>query len=299
MVTGATGFLGHHLVEYLRKRHEIWALARKIPSKSLSDVSWVQHDLTLTNFPDSLPDSIDAVIHLAQSDKFRCFPVEAGDVFDVNVNGTFRSLEYARQAGAHTVIYTSTGGLYGSGSRPFREDDPLQGEGGLGFYFATKRAGECLVESYSSCFSTVVLRPFFIYGRGQHESMLMPRLANLIRREEPVMIQGQGGGLRLNPVHVSDVVRTIETALNSIGHHVVNVAGAETTDIRSIADSLSLLLNRSPRFEATDTPPEGHMMGDITRMQELFGGPTVRLEDGLPDLCTDSGRGIASTGEEQ
>ena len=105
-------------------------------------------------------------MHLAQSAHYREFPEGAPDVFAVNVAlDRSASLEYARRAGARSVVLASTGGVYGYRRHPIRElrrraatDDVL---------LPLQAAAELLAEAYAELFSVVVFRFFFVYGAGQ------------------------------------------------------------------------------------------------------------------------------------
>jgi uncharacterized protein (TIGR01777 family) len=62
-ITGASGLIGKHLIqELIQAGHHIWALSRK-KQLSSKNVQWVEGDLE--RGPLSLPDEVDAVIHLA------------------------------------------------------------------------------------------------------------------------------------------------------------------------------------------------------------------------------------------
>ena len=182
-------------------------------------------------------------------------------------------------------VFTSTGGLYGVGPRPFRETDPPSFEGRLKFYFASKYAGEMLVQGYSSYFSTTILRPFFVYGRGQHGSMLLPRLIGRIARGDPVTVQGPDGGPRINPVHVSDVVVAIRNSFSLDENQIINVAGTETMSIHELAQRIGDCLRKPPQYERGEERTAGNMMGDISRMEKLVGTPRMSLDKGLEELC--------------
>jgi hypothetical protein len=57
---------------------------------------------------------------------------------------------------------------------------------------------------------------------------------------------------------------------------VLNVTGAETLSIRSIAESFGKIFGREPRFEGTEAPDA--LLSDARRAAELFGPPTVDTE---------------------
>jgi len=128
LVTGGTGFIGRHLIAELRKRHEIVALTRSEPPEDVLDgVDWREQDLRdpLRGFPDR----VDGIVHLAQSPRYKEFPDGAEDVYAVNVQSTFRLLEWARTASASSFILVSTGGLYPFSDEPVSEDGPSGREG--------------------------------------------------------------------------------------------------------------------------------------------------------------------------
>lgn len=285
LVTGAAGFVGTHLVNSLAAESDIWALARTHAPMTHARVRWVLHDLAAQTPLHGLPERIDTVVHLAQSNHYRDFPKHAADVFEVNVGGTFRLLEYARLARARRFVFASTGGLYGVGPRPFRETDPPCFRGPLRFYFTSKYAGETLVQGYAADIFTTILRPFFIYGTGQRALMLLPRLVGRIARGQPITVQGPNGGPCINPVHVSDVVAAIRNCLSLDGNQIMNVAGTETVSIQELAQRIGNCLDKPPRYEQGKSGTAGNMMGDISRMESLVGTPRLPLDQGLEELC--------------
>src|ERR1700688_1883265 len=110
LVTGATGFLGRHLLP-LMNGHEIFALARHPASSSMDGpwVNWIEADLSREVDVHRLPSKMDAIIHLAQSSRFRDFPGGAGDVFAVNVAAPSALMQWAVTAGVSRAVFASTG----------------------------------------------------------------------------------------------------------------------------------------------------------------------------------------------
>ncbi|HEY6512504.1 MAG TPA: NAD(P)-dependent oxidoreductase [Burkholderiaceae bacterium] len=279
LVSGAAGFVGSHLVQQMRAEHEVYAVARA--PLDLPGVHWISHDLTRPLDEAALPAHVDVVVHLAQSRRYREFPEQAADVFGVNVGSTLALLDYARRVGAVRFIYASTGGIYGAGDRAFRESDPPAQN--LGFYPASKQAGELLVNSYRAFFQTTLCRFFFVYGRRQNESMLMPRLVQSVRNADPITLQGEDG-IRINPIHVADAVDAVARCLSLDEHEVFNIGGGEVLTLRAIADKIGRIVGRDPVFARLDRPPT-NLVGDISKMKALLGAPRVDLEEGLRQLC--------------
>lgn len=277
LITGATGLIGSHLVPALASDYHVDRLIRPKhagPAIALDlGHEWPQ---------DRLPERVDQVIYLAQSEHFRDFPERAEDMLQVNLISTLRLLEYARQRGCKRFIYASSGGVYGPSEAALREDRHLQVRDHLGFYLSTKLCTEILLENYSSLMDIVILRFFFVYGPGQRPDMLIPRLIQRVRQGEPLSLQGEHG-LRLNPTYVSDAVAALRRALQLSGSHKINIGGPEVLSLREIGAAIGKELNRAPRFEQQAGAP-AHLVADISRMQEMLGAPQVSFAAGLKQL---------------
>lgn len=280
LLTGATGFIGRHLVHELAQRHEVVALARSVPADATPAARWIEQDLTEELDAAALPDHVDAVVHLAQSMFYKHFPEHAEDIFAVNVHGTFRLMTWALGVGASRFVFASTGGVYGHGERGLEESDPVSP---LDFYLRSKYASELLLDSYVELLAPVILRPFFVYGPGQ-EGMLVPTLARRILDGRQISIQGDPG-LRINPIHVTDAVQAFARALEHRSPGIFNVAGKDVVTITDLVGRLSELLGRPADVVHAGDQPPGDLVGDITRMrEELEVEPQVGLADGLQSV---------------
>lgn len=292
LITGAAGFMGSRLVSALPPQYEVFALARRAPvTRTSAGVHWIEHDLMQPLEHACLPQPVDAVIHLAQSRHYRAFPVEARDIFEVNVHSTFRLLEYARQAGAERFVLASTGGLYGYSKTPFIETDPASADkfvesdpmGELSFYFSSKYFAELLAANYRQFLHTIILRFFFVYGPGQ-QGMLIPNLVQKVKNREPITIQGNPG-LRINPIYIEDAVRVFEPALRVAADGVFNIAGDEVVTITELVHLVATLVGQEAMLTHTDAQPPGDLVGSNVRMKQILGlHPQVSLRVGLGTL---------------
>lgn len=280
LITGATGLIGTHLVPALAADYHVERLIR--PEHAGAAIAldlgheWDQH---------RLPERVDQVIYLAQSEHFRAFPERAEDMLQVNTLSAVRLLEHARQRGCERFIYASSGGVYGPSEDALREDKRLQVSDNLGFYLSTKLCTEILLENYSPLMDIVILRFFFVYGPGQRPDMLIPRLIQRVSRGEPLSLQGEHG-LRLNPTYVSDAVAALRQALQLSGSHKINIGGPEVLSLREIGEAIGRQLGREPHFEQQAGSP-AHLVADISRMQEMLGAPQVSFAAGLQQLLAD------------
>jgi nucleoside-diphosphate-sugar epimerase len=281
VLTGATGFVGSHVLPMLVRNHEVIALARQPrPPLTASNVTWITSDLAKPLDFARLPGAVDAVIHLAQSKRYREFPDGAEDVFAVNVQSTFQLLEYARATGASKFLFASTGGVYGSASRPLSEDDRLNP---LNFYISSKYSAESFVASYRPLFHTIVFRFFFVYGPGQ-QGMMVPSLLQRVVNGEPITIQGDPG-IRTNPIYVDDASAVFEPALALDESNLFNIAGEEVVTIRNLVELMEQASGREAMIERAPGDLDGDLVGDNTRMKDILGvTPATPLLDGLRSM---------------
>jgi nucleoside-diphosphate-sugar epimerase len=230
------------------------------------------------NDPVEIDTPIDAVLHLAQSSRFRDFVTEAYDIFAVNTGATSRLLELARRNGARHFVLASTGSVYSAANGPCREDSNVRP---TDFYAATKLAAEVLLRPYTPYLRTCALRLFVPYGPGQRHR-LIANLIEKIRTARPVTLDGEAGGLRLAVTYVDDVVATFVAAAEQGWEGVYNVASPEPTSVRDIATRAGRLLGTAPLFERTGRPEPVPLLPDLTQLATLCDvAAFTRLERGL------------------
>jgi nucleoside-diphosphate-sugar epimerase len=87
LITGANGLLGRNLCSQLCRSWDVYAIVRAKPKGFLKSINYIPLDLSRDFSYNDLPNGIDCVLHLAQSNKFKDFPEGADDVFSINVKG--------------------------------------------------------------------------------------------------------------------------------------------------------------------------------------------------------------------
>lgn len=175
-VTGATGFVGRHVVaEAVARGHRVVALVRPASSTSALEsliasgrVSVARGDLASPDLADQMA-GCDVVVHLAA--------VKGGDFFSRfagTVIGTETLLEAARVAGVNHLVAVSTFSVYDYGRRRarsvFDEDFPvIDDPRGRDEYAETKLYQDELYQAFGDEPDNhmVMIRPGMIYGRDQ------------------------------------------------------------------------------------------------------------------------------------
>jgi UDP-glucose 4-epimerase len=261
LVTGAAGFIGSHLIKslLLESSYFIYALVREKHSSFSENtfLKYIYSDLSSVDFADSLPDNIDIVIHLAQSPNYRQFPEKSDDIFAVNIQSTYKLLEWSRKSGVKRFLFASSGNVYRTSNKPLSEDDICEP---AGFYGKTKYIGELLVNSYSTFFEVSILRIFGVYGPGQ-KGMTVSNIIEKVKNRQDVTIAANIG-LQFTPLFVDDCVALIGLLIhNPFLKPIYNLSGNEQLDLRELAEKVGALLSIHPTLVVIDGNPM-YMNGD-------------------------------------
>jgi len=195
LVTGATGFTGGHLAQYLSARGDtVRALVRprsraKFEASALPahGVSAVEGDLTDGASMKRAADGVEVVYHIAATYREAGQPDSAYRA--INVDGTRHVLEAAQAGGARRVVHCSTGGVHGHIANPPANEDAPFNPGDV--YQETKLEAEKMARAFGdrTGVDVVVARPIGIYGPGDTRFLRMFR--GLARGNFPMIGSGK------------------------------------------------------------------------------------------------------------
>ena len=253
IVTGGSGFLGHHLIPALVKAgHEV----KNIDLKENPEFPTVIADVRDTDKMRQEISEAEAVFHLASL-------IEAGEsvekparYIDYNINGTLSVLEAMRTNNIKTFIFSSSAAIYGEPLKvPIREDDRTLP---VNPYGMTKLAMEGLLSSYVKAhgFTGIALRYFNLYGPGEHhrpETHAMPRFIKQIYEGKEVTVWGDGGHLR-DYVYIDDIVRAHLLALDlaqkeSKKYHYLNLSTEKPASVLEIARLIEKAMGKQAKIK--------------------------------------------------
>ena len=274
--------LGRELVRQASGAFVPVCIGRRCPTVGV-DVEYIEVDLSTPGFANSLPTTIDAVIHLAQSDNYESLPGGASNLFQINVASTAALLEWATVAGASHFILASSGGLYGPGPRAMKETDAVKISGRLTYYYSTKYAAEIIANAYRDQFVVISLRYFFIYGAKQKPTMLIPRMIDAISAGRTFSLAGEFG-MRLNPIEVGDAAAATLSALALGASSTINVAGPEVVSMRELGQAIGSMIGKPFLVEHVSADEAVDLVGDISMMSSCLGPPRVGIEAGIERL---------------
>ena len=259
LVTGATGFVGGKLIDAFGHKDQgviekFLGVARSEPDDSSPMVKWVRADLSQEGWTAFLPsENFDVVVHLAQSRKYREFPEQTDDIFNLNVRATIELAHWALSHGVKRFLFASTGNVYGFGDRICKEADICLPDS---MYGASKLAAEILLKPFAQYFDVTILRFFGIYGPGQ-TNMLVPNVIQRFSHGEDIILDGNLG-VKFNPIFVTDAIEVITRLISENllpGYEVINVGGSEVVDLRQLVSELEKFSGETANVKITKSTP--------------------------------------------
>jgi len=240
-LTGATGFMGSHMAEYLLKRGvTVYALVRN-PSRlrGLQGLPVRILEGDLVSVP-ALPKDIKFVIHLAALTKAR----KPEAYYSANRLGTASLLRAVASQGLRPrMIYVSSiaaGGPSWPG-RPRREDDPAAP---VSHYGQSKLLGEEETLKFKSRFPVLILRAGAVYGPRDTDFLdyfkfsakgLIPSLAGI----DP----------QVSLIYIKDFVRALDLCLKKkvASGEIINIAAPQSTAWSDLGRTAAGILGKKPR----------------------------------------------------
>jgi dTDP-6-deoxy-L-talose 4-dehydrogenase (NAD+) len=273
-VTGATGFIGQHvLVELETRAVESIALVRPFSKKTLGLIRCrvVQFDLhtappnayELMGYPDVL-------IHLAWSGLPN---YKSLNHFEQELPAQYRLLKKLIESGLQTLVVAGTCFEYGLQSGSLSEGLPMRPSTPYGFAKNTLR---CQLEYLKAThpFQLAWARLFYLYGEGQIETSLFSQLKNAVERGDQFFNMSGGEQLRdfLPVTTIASHLVTLALAKKDIG--VVNVCSGIPISVRKLVEGWikdngwSIKLNLE-QFPYPDYEPMA-FWGDPQKLSSLF-----------------------------
>lgn len=243
LVTGASGFVGRHLVRHLQScDDEVTASRTEILDAGALIAEFRRHRPEI-------------VYHLAaQADVAASWADPAGTL-RVNVEGTFNVVDAARRGGATRVLAVTSADVYGrvtASDLPVTETTPIRP---VTPYGASKAAAEmvCLQAGAAGDLDIVRARAFNHLGPGQSDRFVASALAARIAANEhtgSVTVRAGCLETRRDFTDVRDVVRAYRLlAVAGEPDEAYNVCSGAVRSVRELADQLLTRARHQMRIE--------------------------------------------------
>ena len=277
MVTGCSGFLGHHIIkELIEKNYYVVGVdKRPIPDNQHIPYQFILANVNDLGYRDLM--DIDYVVHLAFVTNIPNSVRHPEKTTHDNICMTMHLLERCKEANVKRVLFPSTASLYSTNPTPWTEDMPPKP---IEPYSWQKLSLEYACKLYNN---TIVTRFFQIFGEFQREDTALHAFLKAKKEGKPItltktMAQSSFRSGQRDFIYAGDVAKAVRILLEKgqLGE-IYNIASGKVNTMEDIANAIGTKVEWIPRrpYEV-----ERHH-GDITKITKLGWKPYVEVLDWL------------------
>jgi len=238
LVTGATGFIGRHVVErLLQQGHDVVALSRNRDKAKVflwyKHVEFIAHDIHALDMPNkNIFSNIDAMLHTA----WHGLPNYLGLFhYEKNLYADYRFIKKVVEYGVNHILVTGTCLEYGMQSGKLYEDMATQPTNP---YALAKDILRSFLQQLQTSMPFVLqwTRLFYMYGEGQNSKSLLSQLDDAIERKESFFNMSGGEQLR-DYLGVEKLAYYLVALLeHNYADGVFNICSGKPTSIRTLVE---------------------------------------------------------------
>jgi len=300
LLTGASGFIGGHLVEHLvRAGATVQAFIRYstigpddrlafLPADVREAVEPLVGDVTDAETIRKSADRVDTIFHLAALIAIPYSYRAPESYIRVNVNGTLNVLSAAREHGVRRIVHLSTSETYGTAQYvPMDELHPIVTQSP---YAASKAAADLLAQSFFHSFAVPVVtaRPFNTFGPRQSRRAVIPTIVAQALAGDEVALGSSKPTRDFN--YVSDTVAGLVQLGQSDGvvGETINIGSGREVSIGDVVAIVGSILGKQLKIKVQNERlrPEASEVKRLLCSNEkararLGWEPQVTLEQGL------------------
>ena len=316
ILTGANGFVGHHILEHFLKKTdwEIYCLDKLSYASSGHDrirdinvfnderVKIFTTDLSLP-FQEGLIKElgdIEYIFHVAADSHVDNSISDPVPFVQNNIDSTLHILEYARSLpNLKKFIYFSTDEVYGSApiGKNYKEGERFNCGNP---YSASKGAAECICQSYANTYKMpiIITNTMNVIGERQHPEKFVPKVINKVLNNETVTIHSNkekteaGSRFDIHARNIADaLLHILENCDETLDNYDAskgrfNIVGEKETDNLQLAQLIADILGKELKYEMVDFHSQrpGHDLRyalDGEKMKKLGWNHPVSFEQSL------------------
>jgi GDP-4-dehydro-6-deoxy-D-mannose reductase len=297
LITGGTGFVGTHLVQFLKSNSShIAVLASGGESKPQAGVRYHEVDIREQDAVRSVVQEVkpDRIYHLAGISSVDDSWSNPRLTFEVNVLGAYNLFDAAMSLPfPPRILNISTSQVYASSSSPLTEDSRIQPNNP---YAASKAMAELLVVEYRrrTAGGIITTRSFNHTGPGQPPNFVLPSIAKQFVEIElglrPAILNVGNVEVQRDFTDIRDVIRAYSTLLEKGKpgevYNVCSGSAVRLADIIRIFESAAgrkvTLATEESRVRSNDVPV---ICGDPKKIRETTAWqPQISLSKTIVDL---------------
>jgi len=300
LVTGASGFVGSHLVEALVKKgakvralvhynsRNDWGMLDDVGKQIRDEVEVIAGDLKDSDCVRKAVRGQEVIFHLGALIGIPYSYVNPRDVVDTNVNGTLNILTAAGDFKIEKVVHTSTSEIYGTAQYvPMDEKHPVNPQSP---YAASKSGADLLALSFYRSFELPVgiIRPFNVYGPRQSARAIIPsiitqallrgkiNLGSVFPTRDVTFVKDSVEGF----IAFAECDKTVGEVVNLGSNHEVSINQIVTLVSNCLGKRIEIKTDKK-RIRPKKSEVE-RLFSDSSKAKSLFGwNPKISIEEGI------------------
>ena len=262
LVTGACGFIGSHLVEYLvQKGANVrafiyynsfgnWGWLESVSEETKNAIEIISGDIRSQDSIRSAVNGSEMIFNLAALIAIPYSYISPTSYVDTNIQGTLNVMQAALDFNVSKVMQISTSETYGTAKYiPINEEHPLNAQSP---YSATKIGSDAIASSFSNSFDlpVVIVRPFNTFGPRQSARAIIPTIISQILSGKKIVKLGSSKPTR-DFTYVRDmVIGMTKLAENKLAiGKTINIGSGKEISIGDLAILIKDLCSKNVEFQ--------------------------------------------------
>jgi len=300
LVTGGTGFIGSHLIDYLvqdKTNHIICvdnnysgSLSNISHLRNLDNFEFIRHDISQPLYLE-----VDQIFHLACPASPKKYQQDPIQTIKTNVYGTMNMLGLAKRTGAR-ILFTSTSEVYGDPLISPQKEEYWGNVNPIGIrscYDEGKRMAETMMIEYHNKWNVDIriARIFNTYGPrlAKNDGRVVSNFICQALLGEDITIYGNGNQTR-SFCYIDDMVKGLVKLMIQTRYSLpINIGNPEEYKIAELADLVKELCNSKSKIRNESLPEDDpkHRKPDISKAIDILGWePCISLKNGLAKTIT-------------
>jgi nucleoside-diphosphate-sugar epimerase len=301
LITGAAGFIGSNLTEYLLKNNNFCILIDNFneyysgKEKQLKEIlkdydnkkdyTLIKADLLNKAIFNDLNNNIEIIFHLAAQAGVRYSIENAAEITNNNIVSTVNTFEYAKEKKIGKVVFASSSSVYGNPIyTPVDEKHP---KNPISPYAVSKLCCEEYADYYYREYNLPItsLRFYTVFGPNGRPDMAIRKFFDLILKNVTIPIYGDGEQMR-DFTYISNILDGLILAAENekANGEVFNLGCSDPIKVNDLVDKMYEIANKQKKIKYTNKK-KGDVnitYSDISKARKILGyTPKIHIDEGL------------------